>query len=298
MTRRLLAIGECMVELSPAPDGLFAMKFAGDTFNTAWYARKLGGASLRVGYLSAVGDDAISDRMADFMHAAGIEPELARHAGASVGLYMISLHNGERSFSYWRDSSAARRLADDLGALDGLRPGDLAFFSGITLAILPADGRERLLAALAVARARGVQVAFDSNLRPRLWRDTDEMCGWVMRAAAVADISLPSYDDEAAFFGDADKTATAQRYRDAGAGTVIVKDGPGAVLILTEHAAPDSVAPTPVTPVDTTAAGDSFNAGFFVALLAGSGMAAAVRAGCAVSAQVVTRRGALVDIAV
>ena len=293
---RLLAIGECMIELAPTPDGNFGMGFAGDTFNTAWYARRLAGPDIDVAYLSAIGDDEPSDRMRAFMDDAGITPELAVRADTSVGLYMISLKDGERSFSYWRSASAARTLADDLEALPGLHAGDVAFFSGITMAVLPDDGRRRLLKVLAEARASGVRIAFDPNLRPRLWTDTATMCDWVMRAAQVADIALPSFEDEQGFFGDADIKATADRYFDAGATMVVVKDGPGPVL-LRRAGNDEQVVPEPATKVvDTTAAGDSFNAGFLVGLLEGLSAAVAVTQGCNLARKVIAARGALVEI--
>ncbi len=293
--QRFLAIGECMVEMAPADDGRYIMGFAGDTFNTAWYMRRLAGPGTEVAYLSAIGDDAISARMEDFMRTAGIVPELSVRPGRTVGLYLISLENGERSFSYWRNSSAARSLAEDLGPLPGVGEADIAFFSGITMAILPDAGRRRLLDRLAEARERGVRVVFDPNLRPRLWSDGEEMRHWITQAARVGDIVLPSFDDEAGHFGDADPAATAARYADLGAGLVVVKNGDGPALVR-EGEETVEIAPHRVdTVVDTTAAGDSFNAGFLNALAGGEDAPAAARAGCALSARVIRNRGALVD---
>lgn len=293
---RLLAIGECMIELAPTGDGTFGMGFAGDTFNTAWYARHLAGPDIDIAYLSAIGDDAPSRDMQAFMAAGGIMPELVVRSGRSVGLYMISLRDGERSFSYWRSASAARTLADDLNELPGVSPGDIAFFSGITLAILPEEGRERLLSVLAEARARGITVAFDPNLRPRLWPDTATMCASIMQAATVADIALPSFEDEQGFFGDADIQATATRYAGAGAGLVVVKDGAGPVLVR-EDGRDESVPTEPATEiVDTTAAGDSFNAAVLVGLMTGRSAAEAARDGCALARKVIGARGALVEV--
>ena len=292
---RLLSIGECMIELAPTPDGTFSMGFAGDTFNTAWYARRIAGPAIDVAYLSAVGDDEPSARMRLFMSDAGILPELSVRKGASVGLYMISLKNGERSFSYWRATSAARTLADDLDDLP-CAPGDIAYFSGITMAILPDAARQRFLDVLAKARTAGVTIAFDPNLRPRLWPDTATMCDRIMDAARVADIALPSFEDEQGFFGDADIAATADRYTDAGVGTVVVKDGPGPVL-LRRNGTDSQIEPTPVTDVvDTTAAGDSFNAGFLVGLMEGLSGERAVRQGCDLARKVIGGRGALVPV--
>ena len=291
--KRLLAIGECMVELAPTGDATFTIGFAGDTFNTAWYAQRLAGPDLDVAYLSAVGDDAPSEEMTAFMRNAGITPELRIRTGRSVGLYMISLKDGERSFSYWRDTSAARTLADDLENLPGLNPGDIAFFSGITLAILPDQGRHRLLDALSQARREGVTIVFDPNLRPRLWSTNGDMINWIMRAAAVSDIALPSFEDEATHFADADINATADRYGEVGVRTIIVKDGGGPVLIRT--AAGDEIfRPEPVSKiVDTTAAGDSFNAGYIAARAVGDPPVEAAEAGAALAREVVGFKGAI-----
>ncbi|MDT8342784.1 MAG: sugar kinase, partial [Thermohalobaculum sp.] len=230
---RFLAIGECMVEMAPAGDGLFRMGFAGDTFNTAWYARRLLPADWSVGYATAVGDDAVSRAMRDFMAGEGIDTAAVRCIpGRTVGLYMIRLEHGERSFSYWRGQSAARALADDIGWLDRtLAAGDLLFFSGITLAILGPEGRTALAGALARARAAGAQVAFDTNLRPRLWESEAAMRAGLTLGGSVADIVLPSFDEETALFGDARPEATVARYRDLGAGLVAVKNGEAATHV-------------------------------------------------------------------
>ena len=162
---RFLAIGECMLEFAPSKGGLFAKGYAGDTFNTAWYARRLAAPNVKVGFLSAVGDDEASIEMTEFIKSAGVDPLLAVRPNISVGLYMISLDNGERSFSYWRGHSAARTLADDLSSLP-VSTGDTVYFSGITMAILPDTGKERLLAALATARASGVTDCVFRGIRP------------------------------------------------------------------------------------------------------------------------------------
>ena len=292
---RLLCIGECMIEMAPTADGNFSMGFAGDTFNTAWYARRLAADGLRVGYFSAIGDDEPSARMRNFIQGAGIEAELVERPGGSVGLYMISLKDGERSFSYWRSAAAARTLADDLDTLP-VAKGDIAYFSGITMAILPDTGKERLLAAMQKAAAAGATVAFDPNLRPRLWADTQTMCHWIMRAAEVSQIALPSFEDEQSFFDDADAEATAARYVNAGADLTIVKNGAGPILIRS-HDGDETLTPEPATDVvDTTAAGDSFNAGVLVALAEGASARDATARGSALARKVIAARGALVEV--
>lgn len=298
LTKVFVSIGECMVELAPQPAGLYAVGFAGDTFNTAFYARRCLSEEWSVAYFTAVGQDDVSDRMLAFMQGAGVAtPDVLRLPERTVGLYMISLKGAERSFSYWRSQSAAKCLADDPTRLEqALSLAKVAYFSGITLAILDPAARQRLLAALSKARGRGVTIVFDPNLRPRLWASGQEMCAAIMAAAAVADIVLPSHEDEALHFGDSDPSATLQRYGAAGVPTVVVKDG--AATILASHEGQTATyTPPPVSDiVDTTAAGDSFNAGFLAAFLSGESLVASLAAGASVAARVIAARGALVAI--
>lgn len=296
-TKRFLGIGECMVEMAVQAGGLYGMGFAGDTFNTTWYMRRCLGADWGVGYLTAVGSDGISGRMVDFMAGHGIGTDaITRRTDRTVGLYMIQLsETGERSFAYWRDRSAARLLAEDTGVLAGYLEGvGLAYFSGITLGILDAAGRDRLFAALQEARAKGTKVAFDPNLRPALWGDTGAMCAAIMAAAELADIVLPSFEDEARWFGDADAAATLARY--GAAGEVVVKNGEGPVLARAGSETLTFQPPAVAQVVDTTAAGDSFNAAYLAARLDGAAPAAALAAGSALAGRVIGQRGALVAV--
>ena len=298
---RIVSIGECMVELAPAGEGLFSLGYAGDTFNTAWYLRRLLPADMAVDYLSAVGEDATSTRMLDFMAREGIgTAHVRRVPGRGVGLYLIQVDKGERSFSYWRATSAARLLAEDAAALRaGLADARLAYLSGITLAILEPQAQGRLMAALRDARAAGTVLAFDPNIRPALWPDPDAMRAALTEGAALANVVLPSFEDEARHFGDATPEATARRYAAAGAGLVVVKDGPKPVVTLDAGTLTRHPLPAPVAaPVDTTAAGDSFNAGFLAARLQGTPLAGAVAAGAQLAAQVIAAPGALVRNAV
>lgn len=297
MTDRFVAIGECMVEMAPQPGGLYAMGFAGDTLNTAWYARRcLPG--WQVDYVTAVGTDAVSDRMMGFLADAGIgTAQVHRRADRTVGLYLIELTKGERSFAYWRGQSAARTLADDPATLAAaVRGARVVYFSGITLAILEPAARGRLLAVLADARAAGATVAFDPNLRPRLWAGADAMRDGIKQGAAVADIALPSFEDEAGVFGDATPRATADRYAAAGARVVAVKNGAAEMLCLAAGAEVRVTPPPVAEVVDTTAAGDSFNAGFLAAWMAGAGARDALLAGAALAGRVIGARGALVAV--
>jgi 2-dehydro-3-deoxygluconokinase len=286
-----------MVELAPAGEDLFRRGFAGDTFNTAWYLRRTLPESFSVDYATCVGDDDLSERMRGFIAEAGVGVASIRVApGRTVGLYMISLRDGERSFTYWRSASAARLLAADPAWLAAqLRGARLVLFSGITVAIVPPEDRPALFAALAEARAAGTIVAFDPNIRMRLWPDAAAARDGLTAAAAVSDVLLPSFEDEAALFGDADPAATLARYRALGARTVVVKNGPGEMLAWDADEGQATFAPAPITVVDTTAAGDSFNAACLAARLQGAPLGEAIAAGSRLAGKVCQSPGALVQ---
>lgn len=298
MTRQFLSIGECMVEMAPTGTGDYHLGFAGDTLNTAWYARRTLGPEWDVAYFTAVGQDAVSERMTGFIRDAGIRTDLIRELpDHTVGLYLIQLDKGERSFAYWRSDSAARKLASDLASLkSALQTASLIFFSGITLAILSPADRLTLLKAIAEARKNGATVTFDPNLRLRLWNDPETMRNVIMAAAAVSDILLPSFEDEASAFGDATPEDTARRYAGTGAQLVVVKNGAGEILAL-DNGKIARVTPAAVASVvDTTAAGDSFNAGFLASYLNSKDLIPALAAGADLAAKVITQRGALINL--
>ncbi|MDB4254755.1 sugar kinase [Yoonia sp.] len=295
---KILSIGECMGELSPQDEaGTFRLQFAGDTFNTAWYLKRFNG-DIDVSFLTGLGTDAISEKLRDAISDANIS---AAHVvdvpDRTVGLYLISLENGERSFSYWRGQSAARRLASDPNALKhAIEDHDLIYFSGITLAILDADGRDTLLCALRAGRADGKTIAFDPNLRLRLWDDTDTMLQVIMAGAAVSDVVLPSFEDEATWFKDADPKATADRYLAAGASTVVVKNGSDDIYYVSPDGEGTHVVPPVANVIDTTAAGDSFNAVILAGLGEGTSLQDDIAEACKLSGAVVQARGALVSV--
>lgn len=297
--KTFLSVGECMIEMASLGGADFRLGFAGDTMNTAWYTRAcLSPDHWNVAYLTSLGRDVYSEKMLAFFNSNGIDTRwIQRHPTRRPGLYMIEIDNGERSFTYWRDQSAAKTLADDRAALSAaFLSADTIYFSGITAAILSETGRSNLVEELRAARHAGKTIVFDPNLRPRLWNSPDEMRAVTMQAAGVADILLPSFDDEAATFGDADLNACADRYLAAGAKMVLVKNGGGPMLFADQNARHETSAIERIQPIDTTGAGDSFNGGFLSALIGGATPDEAIDAGHAMSLQVIMHRGALLPM--
>ena len=297
MAGKLLSIGECMVELMQAEGDLLRKAYAGDTFNTAYYARLFLPPDWSVDYLTAVGTDVVSEEMLAFIAATGVGTGHIRCVeGRSPGLYMIHLKDGERSFSYWRSASAAKTLADDADHLRGsIEAADVIIFSGITLAILAPSAVETLLSELRRARAAGKLVVFDPNIRPRLWEDKAYMLETISAGARAASLVMPSFDDEASHFGDSDVAATITRYRGLGVENIVVKDGPNGVTLRFGDAAETFVPAVKIGKVvDTTSAGDSFNGAFLARYVAGRDPVAAAAFAATIASGVIGHHGALV----
>lgn len=292
----VVAVGEAMVEFFRNADGSWCRGFAGDTLNVAWALRALLPPGQPVDYLTRVGNDDTSAEMVDFIARAGIGTSgITRDPDRGVGLYTIATDaKGERSFTYWRGISAARRLGDDAGPLvAGLAGARLIYLSGITAAVLDDAGRENLLGVLAQMRKGGAVIAYDPNYRPRLWADVATMRAFTTGIGTLAAIVLPTLDDEVAGFGDADAEATIRRLTGLGATEIVVKDSIRPALIRADGRISSLPVSRPVSPLDTTGAGDSFNGAYLAARLLGQPPISAAKAAQRVAAAVVGARGAL-----
>jgi 2-dehydro-3-deoxygluconokinase len=295
---KFACVGECMIEISNLPDGGALRRFGGDTLNTAVYLARLG---MPVDYITALGDDPYSDDMIAAWREEGLGvDQVQRVPGAVPGLYMIRTDAaGERSFHYWRDQAPARQMFEGAAgeavarALGGY---DWIYLSGITLSILDDAGRARLLAALKVARSGGAKVAFDGNYRPRGWTSDDKARAAFALVLPQIDLALPTYDDEQLLHDDADPAACAARYRDAGVAEVVIKLGTDGAVISGPEGVEQVPVPATITPVDTTAAGDSFNAGFLASRARGRSAVACAEAGHKLAGTVIQHRGAIIPI--
>lgn len=297
MNGQFLAIGEAMIELAPDDSGLLRQGFAGDTFNAAYYARKALPASWQVNYFTLLGQDAMSDAMLGFMAEKQIGTDhIGRHASRMPGLYMVHLNHGERSFSYWRSQSAARLLAENRPALrKAIEASDIIVFSGITLAILEGNGADNLLDILQELRDTDKIIAFDPNIRPRLWADHDHMRAQLIRSAKASNMVLPSFDDEASHFGDLTVADTIRRYQSYGLQRIIVKNGADEIAVSFDDQSFSVKTVAVAQIIDTTGAGDSFNGSFLGHFARTNDVVASVQFAAETAARTIQHYGALVD---
>jgi 2-dehydro-3-deoxygluconokinase len=292
MTRkRIVLIGEAMLELSRNGDG-WALGYGGDTLNTAIHLARAGND---VAYLTAIGCDPLSAGLKVQWAAEGLDTSLILdHPTRSTGLYAISTDDkGERSFSYWRDSSAAREmfaLSSVEAALLAAEQADLIAYSLITLAILPPEARAQLIALCQRIRARGGKVAFDGNYRPGLWASAEEARTARDAAIARADIGLPTLEDERLISGEVSADTVAEHWRALGCAETTVKLGADGARLSDGKIIPP---PQVLHPVDTSGAGDAFNGGYLSARMDGASVEDAVMAGHKLAGWCVMRAGAI-----
>ncbi|MEM6384061.1 MAG: sugar kinase [Pseudomonadota bacterium] len=298
---RIACLGEPMLELSDlrASDGRVALGVAGDSLNCAVYLRRMSPAStVSVDYLTALGTDNLSDRMVGFMRGQGLGTDgIARISSRLPGLYAIEVDDrGERSFRYWRSASAARSMLGPEGLdLDRLAQLDVLYLSGISLAILPHDGRARLIEACAALKDTGKAVVFDSNYRPILWDSIEDARTTMSAMWAATTLGLPSRDDEEAIWGDASAHAIIDRLVSLGVPEIALKDGSnGPHLAVGGERYERGAYRRASAVVDTTSAGDAFNGGYLAARLAGLDPNAAAKGAHELAIAVIGHSGAII----
>jgi 2-dehydro-3-deoxygluconokinase len=292
----VVSVGEALIELTRGGDSRFSIGSGGDTFNTAIYLARQG---VDVAFATALGDDPFSEGIVSLAAAEGVGRHLMLRApGRQPGLYLVDADaTGTRHIHYWREGAPARDLFElpDWGRIaESLVTAKLVYFSGITLSLYSNTGLGRFLAVLEMARQRGTKVAFDGNFRPRAWRgDLQRTRTVFMEALKRVDIALPAYDDEAVLWGDPSPEATVERLQAFGVAEIAVKNGPNSALVASGGEAESVPVPEVVVPVDPLAAGDSFNAGYLAARVAGETPVRAAAAAHRLAAQVLRHRGGI-----
>jgi 2-dehydro-3-deoxygluconokinase len=291
----IFIFGEVMLEYHShgGPNGL---RYGGDTLNTAIHLARMG---LDVAYVTAVGTDPISDALVGSLREEGLDTRyVLRHPARRPGIYAIHLDaQGERSFLYWRDRSAAREmfaLPAMANVMSAAEAASLLYFSLISLAILPEEGRAALLALAQTIRRNGGQVAYDSNYRSNLWVNADEACRVSNRAIAVSDFGFPTNVDERQLRQAAlSERDIAVLWQEAGCTELVVKAGEQGCFHANSATRLRHFAAHIVSVVDSSGAGDAFNAGFLASRRLGQDVETAITAGQYLAAWVIQRNGAI-----
>ncbi|MGY3884619.1 sugar kinase [Aeromonas aquatica] len=299
MPTKIAIIGECMIELSESKAGI-VRHFGGDTLNTAIYLTRTN-PELAVSYVTALGTDTMSDAMLTQWQQEGVHIELVQRLEHKLpGLYLIETdEQGERTFHYWRNDAAARYWlqGEDAGSIcQQLQRFDWLYLSGISLAILPPADRANLLQQLALCRVKGVKIAFDNNFRPGLWESKEAAQQIYSAMLALTDIAFLTLDDEFALWGDTQVEQTLTRTRALGVGEIVLKRGAEPCLIVQSDKRDEipAVQLAKDQVIDTTAAGDSFSAGYLAKRLAKASTSEAARYAHLLASTVIQHRGAII----
>lgn len=300
--KKLAIIGECMIELNGEPFGSMWQTYGGDTLNTATYlARTTPQNAVEICYVSAMGKDKLSQSMISHWQTDGINTALVlRDETRQPGLYLIQLNaQGERTFLYWRNQSAARHLLqhnDYPKILRQLKSMDMIYLSGISLAILPDNDRIALIHQLSDLAKQGVEIAFDSNYRSALWESLQKTQEIYTALLPIISVALVTFDDEQAIWGDVDEQSAIKRLKQAGVKTVVVKSGKGGAIFNSFNNVEQQVPTVPVeNVVDTTSAGDAFNAGFLNGYLQNKSLDICCQQGNQVAGVVIQHKGAIIE---
>lgn len=298
---KIACVGECMLELSSLDEDLMKRSFAGDSYNTAVYLKRQFDGQVNVSYKTALGMDTLSEQMITQFRDEDLDVSNIRRVKDRLpGLYMIETDDeGERSFSYWRNNSAARLLFKDLTAkeiAEDLNTYDLIYLSGISLAILDWEQQSSLFDALQMLiDGNGPRIAFDPNFRPALWPDREHCKQLFQRMAGLAHQCLISADDHEALFGPVSSEDIAKIWHQWGCPEVLVKGSDVSCIILHDKQFHRIAPPIIAKPVDTTGAGDSFAAGYVGGRLMGMSIEDAAKLGHRIAGQVIQHPGAIID---
>ena len=287
----LLCFGEPMVELTRLDDGSFKPGFGGDTSNCAIAAARQGA---RVAYFSALGADSFARDLRDLWSREAVDDRYVRtDTEAPTGLYIITPSPAGRDFAYYRAGSAASRIGPADVPRDALSRVRIVQLSGISQAIGegPCDAGFALIEA---AREAGCDVAYDTNLRLKLW-SLERARAIVHGAVERCTIALPSLDDSRLLTGLDDPDAIVDAYLARGPRLVALKMGEAGALVATADARV-RIPPHPVTAVDATGAGDTFDGAFLARLAAGDDPVTAGRYAGVAAALTTTGFGAVAPI--
>jgi len=293
----ILSFGEPMVEFNsealggPRAGSIFSAGFGGDSSNFAVAARRLGG---RVGYLTRVGADPFGGMLQQLWHDEGID---ATHVIVDeehpTGLYFILRHGAMTEFQYRRRGSAAAHLVPSDLPAGWVESAKLLHVTGITQAI-SGTAQDTVFEAIDRARGAGTTVTYDPNIRPALW-PLHTARAIVRYTIPLCDVVIPNLDEGRMLTGREDPRAITQELLDLGAKTVVLKMGGAGAVVAT----PDAYVPIRTREVvaqDPTGAGDTFDAGFAVALVEGRPPADAAMFAAAAASRVVQGLGAVSPI--
>ena len=290
-----------MIELS-IKDNLTTRSFGGDTLNTSIYLSRLfPNNQVTIHYVTGLGVDPFSHEMLTEWQKENINTDLIQQMHNKMpGLYAIVTDSfGERSFYYWRNDAAAKfwlKTEQTEQICEKITKFDYIYLSGISIAILDEYSLDKLIDLLEQFKANGGKVIFDNNYRPRLWRSQEYAKNVYSKILSYTDIAFLTQDDENMLWGNNKYEDSIIRSRKLGVSEIIIKRGSESCIVDTKNerieVPANIIAKQKI--IDTTAAGDSFSAGYLSVRLMGGSIEAAIKKGHDLAGTVIQHRGAII----
>ena len=264
----ILALGELLIDLIPGRDGM-RMEDEGPVIKTAsgsagifaCAAALLGGNS---GFIGKVGRDSLSRMATHTLHQQGVDiSHLVQAEEGQLGLAFLEYLPDGRNYQYYRKNSVGSTLcAADLDE-EYIASAFAIHFPGMLLE-LTSEMRSACQRAVEIARAHGVLVSFDPNIRRELTRNEEarELMLWAVRSA---DVVAPTLEEGRIVTGEQEIGAVLRALHAMGPRVVaLTRDKDGAVLSRDGMVAFAPGIDQP--PIDPTGAGDTLAAALCVGL--------------------------------
>jgi fructokinase/2-dehydro-3-deoxygluconokinase len=247
----------------------------------------------QVTMITTVGDDGYGHWVVKDLQDEGIDTRgvhLLRDSFTPMVMALIE-PDGERLIVVWPPEGGAQNELEEGHIESAILAGkDWLHTTGMCLRASPS--REAVLHGMAQARAAGLTVSIDLNMRLELWDLSPQTKATFMQAVELADVVFGNAEEEIVPLSGETTVVDAAQSLSNGRRIIVARQGAAGAWI----AAPNEQGQSPAFQVsqiiDTLGAGDAFNSGFIAARLAGYDISEAGRWGNAAAALKLTRAGA------
>ena len=297
MKINVCSIGEAMIEISNVKNNLYNQSFAGDTLNFCNYLDK---KKLNAFFLSAIGKSEINQSLLDFVKSKNISTKYIKQINQfEIGLYLIkNKDNGEKQFFYWRDESAAKQYFNNIDFINlykELKNFDYIYFSGITLSIIHVSKLNNFIKLLKLLKSKKIKIVFDFNIRPTRWNKKN-LNNFFDSVLKFVDICFLSGEDMSYWKnknGIKSYEQIVRKYKIKH--SIFRKNAKFTYVFLNKN---KYVFKNKLLKkvVDTSGAGDGFNAAYLSNFIVNNDPILALKAGSTLGSKIVMKKGAIVDV--
>ena len=297
MKINVCSIGEAMIEISNIKNSLYNQSFAGDTLNFCNYLDK---KKLNAFFLSAIGKSEINQSLLDFVKSKKISTKYIKKINQfEVGLYLIkNKDNGEKQFFYWRDNSAAKYYFNNIDFLNlykELKNFDYIYFSGITLSIIHISKLNNFIKLLKLLKRKKIKIVFDFNIRPSRWNKKN-LNIFLDSVLKFVDICFLSGEDMNYWKNKNDIKSYEQIVRKYKLKHSIFRKNAKFTYVFLNKTRYVFKNKLLKRVVDTSGAGDGFNAAYLSNFIVNNDPVLALKAGSSLGSKIVMKKGAIVDV--